>query len=268
MQITRNEALEQQIFDDARKSFALADEKRNATLHLSDMLSPKRAYWQRTMPLPLSEDEIQYFTIGRGHEDSLHRITGYKHVPSKEWNGMTYSVDFWLDVPAEMKTRRGYLPKEGEEEEKFESYLKQLKGYCAIEEKPTGKLIVWSLLEKSDDFRSKPKMQCYEVVFTEEELQAERERLLATRDALVQAIASKDPSTLPDCPEWQCVEKRTTLIVKPYCLTCKREFATDWGMDRHLESKTGKGHEYKRGQYNIEILPRCKWYQFCKGEQA
>ena len=51
MEIRRNPDREQFLFSEIRKSFATSDIERNKTIHLSDLLSPRQAYWKKVMPM-------------------------------------------------------------------------------------------------------------------------------------------------------------------------------------------------------------------------
>jgi hypothetical protein len=268
MNLTRNENREKEIFDRIRKNFQAKDAERSAGIKLSDLLYPKKAYWQKKNPMPPTNDDINYWVIGRGHEDVMHRVSELNKPDSKIWEGIYYGMDFQeAGVPIEMKTRRGYLAKEGDEIKKYDTYLRQLIGYCAIEKIEHGELWVWSLLEKTDTFRSAPKMVCYDVNFEQVELERERLRLLGTRDILVKALNGDKEcyDMLSDCPEWQCKRKETNMIKPPFCKTCNKEFKTEFGIESHINSRTGNGHEVVHATYDIKIIPTCKHYPLCKG---
>ena len=196
----------------------------------------------------------------------MHRIVSLEKTPSKQWNDIWYGIDFFDQHPIEMKTRRGYLAKDGEEKERYESYIKQLIGYCACEDKTEGELWVWSLLEKTDSFRSAPKMVCYDVLFSGDEIEQERQRLINMRDRFLAALKGDMVvlSELPDCPKWMCMDRKTTVKEMAHCVTCNRDFATDWGLNKHAESKGGKGHEVKKIVYDVTETPKCQWYADCK----
>jgi hypothetical protein len=264
LEILRNRIKEEELLGIIGQNFF---EKERSGIHLSDLLYPRQAYWQKMHPLPPTSSEIQYWVIGRGHEDVVHRVSGFKHIESRVWNGIHYGIDFFREHPIEMKTRRGYLAKEGEEATRYDSYIAQLLGYCACENIPKGELWVWSLLEKKDSFRSAPEFAVYEVDFTVDELHEERERLMEMKVCLLNALSGSVESydRLPECPEWKCIQKDTTVAVPPKCLTCNREFQTDWGIEKHIGSKTGKGHNVIYALYEVKITPRCKWYDECKG---
>jgi hypothetical protein len=267
LEILRNETRESNLFDTMRKSFTKRNEERAGGVKLTDLLYPKKAYWQKVRPLPPTNEEIQYWVVGRGHEDAVHRIADIKKTDSKQWNGIWYGIDFFEDHPVEMKTRRGNLAVEGEEKEKYDSYLRQLIGYCACEDKLSGELWVWSLLEKTDSFRSAPKMVCYDITFTKDEIEDEKQRLVDTKRKFLEALGGDMVvlSEFPDCPRWMCFDRKTNLTTQPVCLTCTKEFKTDWGLTKHLEGKGGKGHKFKRGTYEIIDTPKCQWYKDCRG---
>jgi hypothetical protein len=279
MQIKRSPEREEYLFKTIINSFFERDKDRAESIHLSDLLYPRQAYWRRKHPLPATRSEVQYWVIGRGHEDVFHHVTGLKHIEVREWEGIVYSIDFFLDNPNEMKTRRGYLAKDGEEPERYESYLHQLRGYCACEYKQKGELWVWSLLEKVDAYKSAPVLACYDVLFTEEELEEERKSLLTRKNGLqsaldyifdpfIEDVPSMPWMALPACPGWMCIDTLTTMIKKPYCKTCNREFEGEWGINKHLDSKTGKGHETEGAVFEKTVVPKCKYYPMCLGGES
>lgn len=272
MKIKRNAQRETLILDQIRDSFSQGDEARNATIHLTDVLTPRKAYWQRVLPIPATDSECLYFLAGRGHEDALGRVAGLLVVREpKTKDGIDYRPDFSLfDVPAEFKTRRANLPEAGEELVVFENYLNQLRGYCALEEKISAVLIVLSLLEgrSGDPLKpTQPVLAVYDVVFTSEELTVEKTELLVTKDrldlALLIAQASKDPvlsgahKPLKLCPAWQCGKPSKTVEKKAYCNTCGKE----------VNHKDGHAHlaagVVVAEQVSWSYVPRCKWYRLC-----
>lgn len=269
MELSRNLNREAEVFQKIKDYFTIKDAGKSDNIKLSDLLYPKQAYFQKKFPLPITDDEVNYYVIGRGHEEVVHKYTGYFKPESKQWNGIWYGVDFMItDKPIEMKTRRGWLAKEGEERERYESYLKQLVGYCACEGINQGELWIWSLLEPTDEFRSAPKMVCYDVNFTQEEIEKEQLRLLQMKDCLLHALDwdTVSHTLLPDCPEWKCYRKKTTMLTVPKCISCDREFKTDYGIKSHINSSKGKGHKVIFATYNVEKIPSCKWLSMCKGE--
>src|SRR3972149_8434106 len=251
MQIRRNPEIEQWLFDEIRRNWG--KEPREG-IHLSDLLTPRKAYWQRIKPLYPTDKEIMYWLTGQGHEKVMEASSGYSHAETKEWNGILYTPDFFFNFPNELKTRRRNLAEEGKEAETYDYYLQQLKGYCACENKTHAWLHVWALVEKQEDRTTKPELGCYEIDFTEEELDLERIRLSLTKDKLIFAYNSKSHKELPLCPSWMCGKESRIMVVKPHCLICKKDFETEWGINKHINSKTGNGHEVTRGEYRTDYI--------------
>lgn len=258
------------ILDQIRQTFVRDGEARNAGgLHLSDLLSPRKAFWARAMPLPPDDKDILYFVAGRGHEDAIGRVSGLVVTEQKVWQASTesppvsYRPDFTLNdlFPGEFKTRRANLAPSGEEAIVYESYLEQLRGYCAIQHEKYGVLIVLSLLEgrKAGEPKAptEPALAVYDVFFTDEELAATRAWLEERRDELVSALRIGDPSPLPLCKAWMCGKPRKVQERGPFCLTCNKEFQTDYTARRHK-------HEVQPAAVHWEYEPRCKWWKFCK----
>ena len=234
-------------------------------IHLTDLLTPLRAYWQRIKPLKPTREEILYWIAGKGHEGGLQRATGYSHGEVREYEGIKYTPDFLHNFPVEFKTRRRGLAKEGSEAEDYDWYLRQLRGYCALENSTQGWLQVLSLVEKTGAYKTKPELACYRVEFTTEELQAERYRLIDIKQQLNHAIFLEHPATLPYCPAWMCGSQMASIVVMPRCLICEKDFKTDYGLNKHhmASQKKGKEHTIKPATYKYEFESRCKWHEDC-----
>lgn len=276
MQIKRNIQIEDFILKSIQDK--LFNNQRTG-IHLSDLLSPKQAYWNKTKPIPPSKKEIIYWLSGKAHESIFMNVSNFEKVKAKQWNDIWYTPDATLnvilnnlesynDLLIEMKTsRRGFLVKDGEEAERYKHYLKQLGFYCAIENRTESGLFVWYLTMMDENRKNTdPDYFFYSVTFTESELNDMRNEILALRTVLIKALDTQDISNLPDCEEWMCYKEKRNMIKKPYCNTCKKEFATDWGIDKHINSKTGKGHEVKKAIYEKVREPRCKYAEWCKPE--
>ena len=230
MNITRNRDKEQQLMSELIGNLT----RPRDGVHLTDLLSPRQAY-----------------------------ASGYEKVRQKEWNGIYYNIDFWYGNPCELKTRRWGLAKEESEADEYDHYLAQLKGYCALENMTYGNLQVWCLVDKRNSHQ-KPEFGLYDVEFSKEELENERKRLIHMRNALTFALDFEAPSELPLCQEWMCGKKHNVMVTKPYCNTCSREFQTDYGLDKHINSRTGNGHDVTFATYKEVFEPRCKWIVECR----
>lgn len=292
MNITRRPDVAAELMDEMRRSFG---DSARPDVHLSDTLNPRYAFWARVAPKLASDDEIVYFLSGRGYEDVYGRLAGLERGRADRAFGITYTVDFYRGTFAELKTRRRDLAPEGQEFVKYSHYIEQCKGYCAI---VRGKLIesgqrenlerwnrcelfVFTTAQKQPDGSTKPAFMAYEIEFTDLELDDHlielRQRAGTLESLLIQA---QDPTGsrrykstedlqalsrfLPLCWDWKCGTRSSEMVKKPYCTTCEREFKTDWGIDKHVSSKTGKGHTVTKAEYRFFYLPRCKHYQDCK----
>jgi len=234
-------------------------------LHLTDLLAPRKAYWQKVKPMNPTKEEILYWTSGNAIEDRFLRAIGYQKAGVKEWEGIKYTPDIFFNFPAEAKSRRRAMAEEGEEFKVYDHYLKQLLGYCAIENKQQGWLLVFSMLERQDDGTTKPEWGFYRVEFGQDELDKERERLLTTKQNLESALHGYvGYQNLSLCPAWMCIKKQKVMIKNPFCKTCSKAFKKNWGIKKHTSSKTGQGHEVEFAQYKTEIIPVCKWYNNCQ----
>ncbi len=268
MKIQRIPQKEKEILDKIKENWI----KERPGIHLTDLIFPKQAFWKKTKPLSPSDTEILYFLSGWTKEGTLRLALQEERLPPKVWEGIHYTPDFFLrdelnaNIPTEFKSRRRTLAKKGEEKTVYETYIAQLMGYCAMEGKTKGYLLILSFLEKEDNTKkTHPVLAFYEVHFTCEELEGERERLLSTKRLLEEALNKNDPSVLPDCPPWKCYDIRQVKIENPKCLTCQRRFATEWGLRQHLKSKIGRGHKGKPAVYQEKKMPKCQWFSLCKG---
>lgn len=266
MRIKRNPGIEQWLYDEIRNNMSKADAR--LEIHLSDLLSPRRAFWQRILPLPATDLEINYWLTGKGHEGVLSRASGYDHAEAKQWEGIWYTPDFFHNFPSELKTRRRNLAEEGKEAETYDHYLRQLKGYCACENKTHAWLHVWSLVEREKgSWRTRPSFGCYEVDFEKEELEEEKIRLRKTRDLLAVAIASQDHRKLPLCDSWMCGRFNRETVRKPHCVECNKDFENDL-YKKHTQAKAGKNkdgspHTIIEPEYKFTYEPMCKWFDKC-----
>jgi len=273
MEIKRNEAIEEYILKTIQTEFS---KREREGIHLSDLLSPKQAYWRKIKPLPPIKKEVIYWLSGQAHEAVFLYISNWKHGQAEEWEQIWFTPDSYISTPnvkdllTEMKTtRRGFLVKEGQEAEKYSHYLKQLRAYCAMKNRNRGMLFVWYLILMDKNRRNtEPDYFCYEVTFTDKELKETKAELLKLRDDLLLALSNHNIEHLPECEPWMCYKERKSMVVKPFCYTCNegegREFETDWGLHKHINSKIGKGHKVKFAEYEVVYEPRCKYSKWCK----
>lgn len=220
MKIKRNEKLEQQILE-ASRNF-LEKQNRAEGVHVSDLLTPRKAYWRALDPKPLTKEEIGYFIAGRAHHEVILSIMHKRGIVgtetdegSKEFKGIHYSPDYNLGFLAEIKSnRRQYEPDEDKLEDEYEHYLKQLTKYMAFENKRKAALIVFfiSMRQNNANKTTSPETRAYTVTLTLEEITQIRKESVLLKNKIVRAIATKDHTSLPLCPAWMC----TRGYKKPY----------------------------------------------------
>lgn len=281
MRITRNPDRERIILDALRESF---DEPREG-IHLSDLLSVRKSYLSRIMPMPLTHSEILYFLAGRGHEEVFARLVGVQvgasevktvKVPGfiageqRFKHGISYRPDFrWDNDPTEFKTRRSNLAKPGEEAMVYDSYLEQLKGYCALDERATAVLPVFSLLEgRSGDplNPTHPELAIYDVLFSPGDLSHMLTTLLERKRLFEIALADGSvdiAQTLPLCSSWMCGKNRKEVTKPAWCVECMKALAEPWA-SKHTKTKAGAGHTVTPEEVKWLYVPRCKWWVFSR----
>ncbi|MDD4996363.1 MAG: hypothetical protein PHW15_02755 [Patescibacteria group bacterium] len=261
MELTRSKELENKLAELVVKNWVT--KPRN--IALTDVLSPRKAYFQRKFPEPPTLKEVLYFLSGKAIEKGLSELIGFEHPEARKTDGIWYNPDFRIPEPTELKSRRSNLPKEGEELEKLSNYVDQLFGYCALDDTDSGNLVVFALAEKVDDSRkTEPVLAAYKFECTNDERETYRKLLDERRIQLEQALEDEDFSKLPHCEEWKCFRTIVTMLEKPSC-SCGKEFSNDYLLNKHLHSKTGNGHTGTFSVKKYEKEPVCKYYERCMG---
>lgn len=169
--------------------------------HVSDLLYPRRAYWERKQPQPLSDLKTLYFLAGRGHHEILQMVSAmpeYREVRVK-WAGITGTIDVFRDVPVEIKTTRaGGCRDAAAIERDHPEWIRQLRYYCAMLGQPRGQLWVLGLGGKGE----LPDLRVYDVEV--DDLDKIRLEMIRIKEALERALEAGNPEVLPPCPAWMC----------------------------------------------------------------
>lgn len=246
---------------------------RGVEVHLSDLLNVRQAVFKRLLPFAPNKREVLLWTWGRGWEQELARRTQMVSGQQRTVEGISMRPDFteWPGYwrgPIEIKARRANLAKEGEELVEYDNYVQQAWGYGALTNTSNALLVVTTpragQVYSDPKAQTQPEIHVCEVAFTAEELQQCFEQLVKLRDQFRGAHASGDPSGLPLCYDWLCGTPTKVVTAKPRCITCNREFETQFGINKHQTSKTGAGHTVVDEQVRWNYEPRCKWYAFCR----
>lgn len=223
LSVKRNTAAELTLTEKA-KAWVEKDE-RTPGIHASDMLDPRRGYWQRIKPLPLDDRLAAIFLVGRVlHGFVLNAVDDKKGLGDTD-EGSNYSEELGLwwspDKTAGGKVRELKTSRSFQEPAKIgdlRQYLEQLLVYMAATNTTDSQLWVLFLNLKDEQGRTSPQFRAYDVVITEEELKAVQADVKATRDALQTALEAEDPASLPLCRDWLCSRKMC-----PYWDNCKPE---------------------------------------------
>ena len=260
MELKRSLELEASIHELVQKNW---ENNIRKNIALTDLLTPRKAYFQRKFPEPPSLKDVMYFLSGKAIEKGLGDLIGYDHPEAREVGGIWYNPDFRIPTPTELKSRRANLPKEGFELERFQNYVDQLFGYCTLDDVDEGNLVVFALAEKVDDsHRTEPKIVCYKFTCTEEERKTYFEFLSERKRLLEEALETDDYTKLPYCEEWKCAKTNTT-VIEQACCDCGKTFANDYLLSKHLRSAKGVGHvgTFSKKEYTKE--PQCAYYNKC-----
>lgn len=208
--IERSELDEVRLAEQARAWIEQDNAARDPGIHASDLMDPRLAYWRKIDPKPLTERSIWLFLVGK----VLHHfvvdlptgqaLPGQSDSGTRTARGILFSPDRVDDDgrPIELKTNRAqYEPDDPAVD--YAHYLEQLCTYMALMGPTEGSLWVLHLNLKVDR-RTEPQPRCYRIRVPQPELLRFREALDQTREALVEAIAQRNPSELPLCRAWLC----------------------------------------------------------------
>lgn len=212
MKVALNREKAKKILEDLRTE--LLSESREG-VHASDLLYPRKAYWRKVQPLPPTDDEVCTWLAGRAHHYFL--VKAVAHVDDSQ-EASLYSEDLeiqfspdLLSLEGEFKTsRRWAVPKNEAEATVLAGYYKdQCLTYAVALKIQHFTLYVLFLSVKNKQTGSNTAaFKVYDLTFTEEEVAAKREELIQTRKLLLDAVAAKDCSQLPLCPEKFCYRLR------------------------------------------------------------
>ena len=217
MRISHYPKLEEQINKAARVALGKKDESRTVGIHMSDLLSPRLGYFRMTDPKPPTDAEVGYFIAGLAHHDVILSIMKRKSVDlsgatdegSVKWGEVYYSPDYNMGFLAEIKTSRRWAePKHTNKDLKagYDSYLKQLTAYMAVDNKPVAALVVFYISLRADKKNkiTAPTFKAYKVTMSEKERMARRLELKDTEALLRKSVKAKSPKYLPLCEHWKC----------------------------------------------------------------
>ena len=90
MDLTRNQANEKWIVE--RVKTYLNKQPRGDGVHVSDLVHPRKAYWKKIDPRPMTDDEAGYFVAGRGHHEVIEAIIeGKDGMPARNFDKVFFN---------------------------------------------------------------------------------------------------------------------------------------------------------------------------------
>lgn len=163
-------------------------------LSVTDLLAPRRAYWEAVAPVPVAPERVARMLLGR----TLHRRLGFaldaagpREVRLRR-DGIAGRVDVLADVPVELKTGTVVVPPAdliGARPDQVE----QLAIYASLLDRPAGRLIA-AVVE------GKAVAGIQAVDLELRDLAAIRSEAGRRRDRLRAAWTARSPDGLPRCP--------------------------------------------------------------------
>lgn len=187
-------------------------EERDPRIHVSDLLDPRQAYWNRVNPQPVSNRLATIFLIGKVlHAFVLSAVDGAKGTDWSTDEGSVYDKDLDLvwsadkiikGIPRELKTSRSFLAPTTRKD--IENYCEQLLCYMVATKQTQGQLWILLLNTKNQNGQTEPCYRCYTLTISQDDLSSFRTLVKNTRASIQHALKTKNPSQLPLCREFKC----------------------------------------------------------------
>ena len=230
LEIVRSPKQEKKLVEQTRQW--LAKEKRDPRIHASDLLDPRKAYWDRQNPTTLTDRMVGLFFVGKVlHAFFLSALNGEKGVNWASDAGSVYNKELdivwsndWEDksvkphVPWEFKTSRSAYEQKTKD---LSLYCEQLLVYMVAQGSTKGRLVVLQTnlpTPRGEGWGSYPQYRAYTVSVSTEDLKRYKKQLVATKTLLANALKKKNPKELPVCREFKCGQSQC-----PHYQLCKPE---------------------------------------------
>ena len=213
LDIHRNRSAEQKLVDKTRE-WLERDSKDRTGIHASDLLDPRKAYFDKKFPQPMTNRMVGLFFVGKVlHVFFLSALFNKKGVDWKSDGGSTfdkdlgfsYSPDWDKDgVPGELKTSRGKYEQSNSD---LGLYLEQLMIYMAAKKSVKGRLVVLMTslpAPRGEGWGTYPQYRAYDITCSTADLTKYRTNLKATRLLLEKALKTGKFTDLPLCRPFKC----------------------------------------------------------------
>lgn len=216
LEIMRHEDAEDGMVEKTKVWLEHEGKERDPRIHASDLLDPRKAYWNRQKKEPMTPAMCGNFMVGKVlHAFFATLMNNKKGMDLTDTDvggtfdkelGISYSNDHQEgNIPYEYKTSRALNEQTNRD---LSSYLEQLCIYMAAKKSLVGRLVVLRLMGKNKEkgYGTHPQYRAYEITWTKNSLQDYRDQIKATAKLLMNALKKKKPKTLPLCREWKCGE--------------------------------------------------------------
>lgn len=217
LQVYRSAKKEKEILQRLRDVVEGFERRIESPIHISDILEPRKAYWQRVSPKKFDDDTILYFSLGyAGHEYLLHQ----KDEGSKTEGDLTWSPDAieTVTIPIEeggphahdykkkvaitevkITTKR----KVATTKKDLKKYLEQLVSYMAMEKLERGYLVIWYVAPNGP-----PQIVVFTTQATKQALGRFRKQILDKTVELRTALVAMDHTPLELCRKDLCYRSK------------------------------------------------------------
>ena len=212
--VTRDKKYEQGLIEKTR-AWLVNDSKDRKGIHASDLLDPRKAYFDKRYPQDLSDRMVGTFFVGKTlHAFFLSALQGKKGT---DWStdsgsnedtelGITWSADDLTNgIPHEFKTSRSKYEQYFAD---LKSYLEQELIYMAAAKSTRGRIstLMYNLpAPKGHGWGSYPQFRSYKIEVSKEDLKEYRLQIKKTVKLLKDALKKKSHKDLPLCREFKCM---------------------------------------------------------------
>jgi hypothetical protein len=160
---------------------------------VTDLIDPRPAFFRLTRAVPVSPEQAERWAEGRERHDRYERALALPTQREVQLlrEGVHGRVDVWDGGPTELKTTAALSAPERTLVDRPQ-YLEQLAVYCALADRPEGRLVV-----VAEPTGEAPQVQAFACTFGPAGPLWERTRERAER--FREALARQDPAGLPRC---------------------------------------------------------------------
>lgn len=171
----------------------------DSPIHVSDILTPMKGYWQRVSPKRFSDDTIMFFNLG---------YSGHEYLLGQDDEGGTIHDD--LCWSPDKRTKEGIVEVKittkktvATTQEELHNYLEQVVAYMALDNVLHGEIWIWYVATLGS-----PKLKVYNVSATPTGLKKYKKQIEDGAKLLREALTTRDPSKLDLCPKTYCYRSK------------------------------------------------------------